>query len=368
ELRTAEYWVRHVREAVRFHDAIQTLEREGVRTYVELGPDSILSALGEHCVTDAVFAPALRAGRPEAQTLTTALAQAHVRGADVDWEAFFAGTGARRTELPTYAFQRQRYWPEEADADASAAQLGAMDAEFWDLVEREDIDALTATLGVDGDLPLSFALSAMSEWARGRRAEQSSAADGEAAPEAAGPAGPPLRERLAPLTENEREKTLLALVRTEAAAVLGYPGPEDVDPGQAFRDLGLDSLTAVQLRNRLAELTGLTLPASLVYDQPTPVLLVSHLRGELASGDAANPATTVLDELDRLEAALAASSPDGVTRARIQMRLQALATRWSESQPLADSAPAEPGEVVDVENLDSVSDEELFAFIDDSLA
>ncbi|MER8098608.1 type I polyketide synthase, partial [Streptomyces goshikiensis] len=117
EMASAEFWVRHVREAVRFLDGIRVLEAAGVTAYVELGPDGVLSALAQDCLTDTThttFAPALRSGRPEAETLVTALARAHAHGVEVDWAAYFAGSGARRVDLPTYAFQRQRFWPSAA--------------------------------------------------------------------------------------------------------------------------------------------------------------------------------------------------------------------------------------------------------------
>ncbi|MFF8293832.1 type I polyketide synthase, partial [Streptomyces sp. NPDC016309] len=146
EMASPEFWVRHVREAVRFLDGVRALEDAGVTTYVELGPGGVLSAMAQECVTGDVsaFLPALRNGRPEAETVVTALAQAHVRGVEVDWSAFFAGTGAQRVDLPTYAFQRQRFWPEASSVGVVpvAGGVDAVDAGFWEAVEREDLASL----------------------------------------------------------------------------------------------------------------------------------------------------------------------------------------------------------------------------------
>ncbi|WP_405633694.1 type I polyketide synthase [Streptomyces sp. NBC_00016] len=100
-----EYWVEHVRGTVRFHDGVQALRDQKVSTFVELGPDGVLSAMvAQDCV------PSLRRDLAEDRALLTALGQLHSRGVDVDWEKVFAGTGAQRVDLPTYAFQRQRFW------------------------------------------------------------------------------------------------------------------------------------------------------------------------------------------------------------------------------------------------------------------
>ncbi|MFD7932841.1 type I polyketide synthase, partial [Streptomyces sp. NPDC059742] len=126
EMGSADFWVRHVREGVRFLDGVRALEAAGVTTYVELGPEGVLSALAQDCVTqDAVFVPALRKGRPEAESLVTALARAHAHGIRVDWQAFFSAADAQRVDLPTYAFQRQRYWiePGTRAGDVGAAGL-----------------------------------------------------------------------------------------------------------------------------------------------------------------------------------------------------------------------------------------------------
>ncbi|MFJ2591265.1 acyltransferase domain-containing protein, partial [Streptomyces sp. NPDC087538] len=112
ELLSAEYWVDHVRQAVRFLDGIRHLETQGVTTYLELGPGGVLSAMGQACVTEgAGFVPALRKDRAEAEALMAAVAELHVRGTAVDWAAYYANTGAQRVDLPTYAFQHERYWP-----------------------------------------------------------------------------------------------------------------------------------------------------------------------------------------------------------------------------------------------------------------
>ncbi|MFE5120411.1 type I polyketide synthase [Streptomyces sp. NPDC056669] len=181
EITSPDFWVRHVREAVRFLDGVRALEAQGVTTFVELGPDGVLTAMAQECVTDADvagFAAALRKDRPEAETVTTALAQAYVRGAEVDWAGYFAGTGAHRVDLPTYAFQRRRYWPEFALAAGTSAEgaVDAVDARFWEAVEREDWESLATELRVEGDQPLSAVLPALSTWRRAQR--ERSAADG----------------------------------------------------------------------------------------------------------------------------------------------------------------------------------------------
>ncbi|MGW7751634.1 type I polyketide synthase [Streptomyces violaceusniger] len=199
EITTADFWVRHVREAVRFLDGVRALEAQGVTTFVELGPDGVLTAMAQECVTDADvagFAAGLRKDRPEAETLTTALAQAYVRGAEVDWAGYFAGAGAHRVDLPTYAFQRRRYWPEFALETGTSAEgaVDAVDARFWEAVEREDWESLATELRVEGDQPLSAVLPALSTWRRAQR--ERSAADGHLynvvwKPRPQGPSGSP---------------------------------------------------------------------------------------------------------------------------------------------------------------------------------
>ncbi|MFB9331412.1 SDR family NAD(P)-dependent oxidoreductase [Actinoplanes octamycinicus] len=117
---TVEYWVRHVREAVRFADGLATASELGVTAWLELGPDGVLSAMAG----DTLAVPVLREGRDEAQTFTAALARLHEAGMELDWAGVFAGRGAKLVDLPGYAFQHQRYWLDAPTTAGDPTGLG----------------------------------------------------------------------------------------------------------------------------------------------------------------------------------------------------------------------------------------------------
>ncbi len=122
------YWVRHAREPVRFKDTVEAMRERGAALFVELGPDPVLSAMAQEVLGEsaksAAFIPTLREGRAEQGTLTTAIARAHAEGIEVGWDAFFKGTGAKRVPLPTYPFQRKRYWLASGQGSADAGAIG----------------------------------------------------------------------------------------------------------------------------------------------------------------------------------------------------------------------------------------------------
>ncbi|MGS2648750.1 type I polyketide synthase, partial [Streptosporangium sp. G12] len=227
ELCSPDHWVRHVREAVRFGDGIRALAVAGVSTFVEIGPGAVLSAMGQQCLPPDAGALFVTTLRDgRPEPLTAGLALAALQAGGAEVNAEALFSGARRVPLPTYAFQRTRHWLTDTAPQSPAA-------------------------GSDDTRPLTGRL--------------------------AGLAGP------------EREQVLLDLVRTCVALVLGHATTATVDAGTAFKALGFDSYSAVELRNRLNTATGLTLPTSLLFDYPTPAALAAFLRAEL-TGDSADSA------------------------------------------------------------------------------
>ncbi|WP_062213689.1 type I polyketide synthase [Streptomyces sp. NBRC 109706] len=178
---------------------------------------------------------------------------------------------------------------------------------------------------------------------------------GRTSPVAAGDNGAGLRRRLAELDEAERHELVLDLVRSQLAAVLGHSGPEAVRTDRGFLEIGVDSLTGVELRNRLAALTGLRLLATMVFDHPNPVALTRHLLGELAP-EPVSASERALEELDRLADVLGAVDADDADRARVGGRLRELLARWNEGKQRADDAV----------DLETATAEELFQILDES--
>ncbi|MGI5500429.1 type I polyketide synthase [Lentzea sp. CA-135723] len=162
-----EYWVRHVRGTVRFADAVTSLEAQGVRTFLEIGPDGVLTAMAADSVKDAKLVAGLRRDRQEAKAIVTALGALHARGVRVDWAGFFAGTGARRVDLPTYAFQHQQYWLERP---VVAAGVDDLEARFWETVDREDLESFAKSLSLPVE-EVGGIVPALAQWRRSRRAE-----------------------------------------------------------------------------------------------------------------------------------------------------------------------------------------------------
>ena len=133
ELSEGSYWKRQVRQPVEFRAAMETLGGQGYRVFVEVGPGTTLVGLGRQCLKDeqAVWAPVMRKGRGEWTQALESVGKLYVRGAEGNWAGFEARYQRRRVALPTYPFERQRYWVESKPAQAVAALAGRTAEEGW---------------------------------------------------------------------------------------------------------------------------------------------------------------------------------------------------------------------------------------------
>lgn len=169
----------------------------------------------------------------------------------------------------------------------------------------------------------------------------------------------PLLDRLTAMAPDERADAVLELVRTQVAGVLGHTDTRRIDSERSFQELGFDSLTAVELRDRLSAATGLRLTATLPFDHPTATALAAELLGRLVPDDTAGPAS-LAEALDHLEAALTGATGAGTEEyERVDGRLGELLRRWQGAHRHLVSD--------DVSDLDSATDDELFSALDDEL-
>ncbi|MCX4092551.1 type I polyketide synthase [Nocardia sp. alder85J] len=286
---TASYWYRNLRHRVEFRRAVECLLAAGYTDFVEVSPhpvltQSILDTAGTagHTVT---AVGTLHRGAGDLQRMLLSAAEAYVHGTPVDWSALFAGQSGPHVELPTYPFQRQRYWLDHPSGRPAAA-------------------------GIDS----SSGTAVLRSPPRSVRTQPPSAR-GDSLP---GPAAP---------TEAESVES----VRRHAAVVLGYADVAEVGPDDAFTALGASSLAAVELRGRLSRAFDVALPASVVFDHGTPRALGTHLHRLL--GVVAPPVAS-----DGLGALVRQACRDG--RAEVALDLMAVASRLRPTFD-ADSAAAQ---------------------------
>nr|ANC94964.1 AlmHIII [Streptomyces sp. A1(2016)] len=279
-----------------------------------------------------------------------------------------AGSGRMTSHLDTQALLRRMarggvlpLSPAESMALFDAAQ-------GFDEALQVPVHFHTAALSADGNVPPIFRGLIQGGGARNAAARRRNAGPRHSgAPVGGDPAD--LADRLSGLTEDEQRALLLDTVRTHAALVLGHTGADGIQADRAFKDLGFDSLTAVEMRNRLAAATGLHLAATLVFDHPAPADLAEHLRSRLVPEEPNVP--PLLAELDRLEAAfkeltaadLDSVAPDDIVRDEIAVRLAALGSLWD---GLHGSGRAQKHGDSIVDDIDSAADDEIFAFLDES--
>jgi acyl transferase domain-containing protein/acyl carrier protein len=279
ELSDPEYWVRQLRGTVQFSAGIAWLHRHGVRRYLELGPTEALAPMVHECTGDDTgpapsVAVALRADRPELESALCATAELSVAGATVDWVAV-NGEGTR-VPLPTYPFQRRRYWIDRPPAHAASRA----EAAFWAAVEAGDPADVLARLDLPDDAAALAAVGTLLPALTRLRASARQPVTLLMPLDPDDESGQ-VRDRLRDTSEEERTEILAELVLSAVSTVLGNGAPVEMDLDTPFLDVGFTSFTALELRNLLCRQTGLAVPLTAIYDFPAPSSLVAYLYSRL---------------------------------------------------------------------------------------
>ncbi|MFG2004861.1 type I polyketide synthase [Spirillospora sp. NPDC048911] len=238
-----DYWYANLRRPVRFDQAIKALARDGHGVFVECGAQPVLkmplNESLEGVAEDPLVVGTLKRGTEGPLEFVRSAARLWANGIDVNWQGLFETDTPRRVPLPTYAFQRRHFWLDLAPGPAANPPENPI-------------------------------------------AEPAAAQEPEPEPEPESWA-----ERLQIMLPADRTPALLELVRQHVAAVLGYEDGEQIDADRPFTDLGFDSPTAVEFRDRLAAVTDMRLPAALIYNHPTPLALAAHLHEGILGRSAA---------------------------------------------------------------------------------
>ncbi|MFC9756302.1 type I polyketide synthase [Streptomyces sp. NPDC056921] len=247
------YWYDNLRETVEFEQATRAALADGHSIFIEVSPHPVL-AIGlqgtvENVGADAAVLGTLRRQEGGQDRFLTSLAEAHVHGTTIDWTTVFAGTGATRTHLPTYAFQRTHYWP-APPAPGTFFPAPAPSGESAGTIDEEEV------------------AQASEEFAA----------------------------RLRDTPAAERHWLLVGLVAQHAAAVLGHDSAEAIEKDTNFLEQGFDSLTALRMRNNLQQVLGITLSPTLLFDHSTPVRLARHLAERLLGAEAGTEDDETADE------------------------------------------------------------------------
>jgi acyl transferase domain-containing protein/acyl carrier protein len=262
ELADSDYWADQMRGAVRFHDGVRALRERGIDTFVEIGADATVSGMLGDCLAgelaEVALIPFVRDPTDEAGSVALAAGLAHAHGLPLKWEAVLGqGPAADPALVPTYAFERTRYWL----TPVQTAPLS--ERALWDAVDALDPAAFAAALGVDA-LPgdgVAAVLDALHAW------RAAPPADPMAPPVAALPEGDALHPWLA-------DRILEAVVSS-----LGF-APDELTGSTGLTHLGITSFGALEIATKLSAVLGREIPAVLVLDHPTADALATALLPE----------------------------------------------------------------------------------------
>ncbi len=301
EIKTPEYWLNHVRQPVRFAAGLENLYQHGCEVFIEIGPKPTLLGMGRHCLPEegGVWLSSLRQGYSDWQQILQSLVALYLRGAQVDWSGFDRDYARRHLPLPTYPFQRQRYWLDRANNSYSTnghstnghstnghstnghSTNGHSTNSHSTNGHPEEIEVLlqqTAEL-------LPKVIQVLNRYHREPVIATSSRDLLLEVDQPSETQQPWLLQSLEEKHPNERLAFLIAHIQREVATVLHFEESLLPEPNLGFFEMGMDSLLAVELKSRLENSLGHSISTTVAFNYPNIERLAGYLLSEVIGLD-----------------------------------------------------------------------------------
>ncbi|WP_246844226.1 type I polyketide synthase [Hydrocoleum sp. CS-953] len=276
---TAKYWVDHVRQPVKFAQSMDAVQQQGIDIFLEVGPKPILLGMGRRCLPEDAgeWLPSLRPNVDEWQQILSSLSELYVRGAKIDWSGFDGNYQRQKVALPTYPFQRQRYWIENEKSGLSESTLTQ--------ITDTATETLTKQLAETGNLseselelvPKILELLKQQQFKPAIESEQKSTESEDLV----SPSSVIDIEKLQAAPVAERKLMVVEYLQKLAIKVLQLNTSEGLDLNESVLELGFDSLSVVELRSKIEKQLAVTIPASLILQGPSIMELAEALVEQL---------------------------------------------------------------------------------------
>jgi malonyl CoA-acyl carrier protein transacylase len=287
EITMAEYWVRHVRQPVRFAQSMETLHKQGAEIFLEIGPKPVLLGMGRECLMGEkkLWLPSLRSGKPNWSQMLQSLGELYVRGVKIDWLGFDQDYSRNKVALPTYPWQRKRYWVTDPRPGKSQdkksiiseekVQLDGVDIQLQERQVNKDKRLQQPKLILSDPESLSFSNAASTielpaKMESDQLAVQVKPADIES-------------ENITKLNTVDRGVTQIRETLKESLADALYADISEIEEDKKFVDLGLDSILGVEWITNINKTYNLNIKVTKLYDYPTLLDLAKYIAQTLST-------------------------------------------------------------------------------------
>ncbi len=354
ELATPEYWCRHILQPVRFSQSMDYLTQQGYKLFVEIGPKPILLGMGRHCLTDTEqqqvkFLPSLHLGYSDWQTMTQSLATLYASGVLVDWSGFHRDYLYSPMELPTYPFQRQRYWidrthnsdqqPKPApeglspkigsgtctpcSSYLSSNGNGRVPSSGIEIISDSTNNGHSAELEALLEQTVQLLPKLLQVLHKYQQYQVKTASHLDLPLEIDPPSDlpqPQILQSLETIPQNERLAFLIAQIQREVATVLRFGSSELPDPTLGFFEMGMDSLLAVELKNRLENSLGTSISSTVAFNHPNIESLAKYVLSDVLNLDNTEKTNLALQN-NTDELGLTAAQVEHLSEAEVEVLL-----------------------------------------------